>query len=157
MYNLIHSLGLCKSSGNDQIELYFIRKACDYLTYLSQLSFEFGLFSDCLKTVKIIPVFKAGTKSEITNYRPISLLSKFSKILEKLNIAPVLQNFLIRIRSYTQTNMASVKTYRPPMHGRSQEGAWGGMPPRQSILDKNKDLGNYNKHLPLPGCLLDGL
>ena len=30
-------------------------------------------------------------------------------------------------------------------------------PPIQSILDKNKDLGNYEKHLPLRDCFLAGL
>ena len=33
----------------------------------------------------------------------------------------------------------------------------GTMPPSQSILDKNKDLGNYDKHLPLRDCFLAGL
>ena len=50
VYNLIHSLGLCKSSEHDQIDSYFIRIACDVitpcLTYLSQLSFELGIFQD---------------------------------------------------------------------------------------------------------------
>ena len=88
VFNIIHSLRLRKSSGHDNIDSYFIRIACDvlkpYLTYLFYLSLEFGIFSDCLKTAKIIPIFKAGPKTEINNYRRISLLSNFSKILEKL-------------------------------------------------------------------------
>ncbi len=32
----------------------------------------------------IVPIFKAGDKSSVTNYRPISLLSSLSKVLEKL-------------------------------------------------------------------------
>ena len=88
VFNIIHSLRLRKSSGHDNIDSYFIRVACDvltpYLTYLFHLSFEFGIFPDCLKTAKIIPIFKAGPKTDINNYRPISLLSNFSKILEKL-------------------------------------------------------------------------
>ena len=87
-FNIIHSLRLRKSSGHDNIDSYFIRIACDvltpYLTYLFRLSFEFGIFPDCLKTAEIIPIFKAGPKTDINNYRPISLLSNFSKILEKL-------------------------------------------------------------------------
>ena len=44
-------------------------------------------------------------------------------------------------------------------HGRSQRGGGHGShaPPHQSILDKSKDLGNYDKHLPLRDCFLAGL
>ena len=39
--------------------------------------------------------------------------------------------------------------------GRSQGGHEGLAP--QSILDKNKDVGNYDKYLPLRDCFLAGL
>ena len=87
IYNYIHSLGLHKSSRHDNIDSYFIRVASDaitpHLTQLCHLSFEFGIFPNALKIAKIIPVFKCGrpTKTEVNNYRPISLLSNFSKIL----------------------------------------------------------------------------
>ncbi|KAG8303971.1 hypothetical protein J6590_105301, partial [Homalodisca vitripennis] len=41
-----------------------------------------GTFPAKLKTAVVIPVHKAGDKQEISNYRPISLLSCLSKILE---------------------------------------------------------------------------
>ena len=37
-----------------------------------------------MKIAKVIPVFKSGDKSQFNNYRPISVLSQFSKILENL-------------------------------------------------------------------------
>ena len=37
-----------------------------------------------MKTAKIVPIFKSGDPTEINNYRPISLLSSFGKILEKI-------------------------------------------------------------------------
>ena len=37
-----------------------------------------------LRITEIIPLFKSGTKTEVNNCRPISLLSNFSKISEKL-------------------------------------------------------------------------
>jgi hypothetical protein len=37
-----------------------------------------------MKTAKIVPIFKSGDPTEINNYRPISLLSSFGKMLEKI-------------------------------------------------------------------------
>ena len=37
-----------------------------------------------LKIAKVIPIFKSGSKADINNFRPISLLSTFSKIFGKL-------------------------------------------------------------------------
>ena len=54
------------------------------LTAIFNMSFQTGVFPSNMKLAKIIPVFKSGSKAEFNNYRPISLLSQFSKILEKL-------------------------------------------------------------------------
>ena len=56
-------------------------------------SFNQGVFPSSLKTAKVVPIYKAGTKTDVSNYRPISLLSSFSKIYEKLMHNRVL-NFL---------------------------------------------------------------
>lgn len=45
-------------------------------------SFTSGIFPDRLKIAKVKPFYKKG--DNIQNYRPISILSGFSKILEKL-------------------------------------------------------------------------
>ena len=37
-----------------------------------------------MKLAKVIPIFKTGSRLEVNNYRPISLLPLFSKLLEKL-------------------------------------------------------------------------
>jgi len=37
-----------------------------------------------MKTAKVIPLFKAGNKQCFNNYRPVSVLSQFSKVLENL-------------------------------------------------------------------------
>uniref|UniRef100_A0A672FN99 Reverse transcriptase domain-containing protein n=1 Tax=Salarias fasciatus TaxID=181472 RepID=A0A672FN99_SALFA len=57
------------------------------LTYICNLSFQTGTFPNQMKVAKVIPVYKAGDKHDFTNYRPVSLLSQFSKILEKLFVA----------------------------------------------------------------------
>lgn len=46
-------------------------------------SFASGKFPSTLKLAKVIPVYKTGASDDVGNYRPISLLSVFSKLLEK--------------------------------------------------------------------------
>ena len=65
------------------------------LTHICNISFRNGTFPDQMKVAKVIPVFKGNDKQVFTNYRPISLLPQFSKILEKLfNVR--LDNFIER-------------------------------------------------------------
>ena len=48
------------------------------------LSFKTGIFPDLCKLAKIMPIFKKDDPMLCINYRPISLLSIYSKIFEKL-------------------------------------------------------------------------
>lgn len=59
---------------------YFVKP----LTHVLNLSITKGHFPDELKIAKVIPLFKNGDKKIVSNYRPVSLLSVFSKILERL-------------------------------------------------------------------------
>ena len=61
--------------------------------HIFNLSITNGVVPSQLKIAKIVPIFKSGLKTNIDNYRPISLLSTFSKILEKI-IAARLTIFL---------------------------------------------------------------
>ena len=54
------------------------------LTNLINLSFVKGVFPNVLKMAEVLPTFKKGDKTEKNNYRPISLISNVSKILQKL-------------------------------------------------------------------------
>jgi hypothetical protein len=51
--------------------------------HLFNLSLQTGNFPDKLKMSRTVPIFKSGDPSLCDNYRPISLLSSISKILEK--------------------------------------------------------------------------
>ena len=42
-----------------------------------------GIFPEQLKFAKVCPIHKSGSKTDVANYRPISLLPVFSKIFEK--------------------------------------------------------------------------
>lgn len=61
--------------------------------HLLYASLNQGIFPDLLKCAKVIPLYKSGSRSDVTNYRPISLLSCFSKIYEKI-MQKQLNNFL---------------------------------------------------------------
>ena len=43
-----------------------------------------GAYPDLLKIAEVVPLFKKGVRNKITNYRPMSLLSQFNKVFEKL-------------------------------------------------------------------------
>ena len=46
-----------------------------------------GIFPECFKTPKIIPISKSGDSNSTANYRPISMLPFLSKMFEKLMCA----------------------------------------------------------------------
>ena len=46
-----------------------------------------GIFPECFKTAKIIPIYKSGDSNSTVNNRPISKLPFLSKIFEKLMCA----------------------------------------------------------------------
>ncbi|XDV36142.1 hypothetical protein PO909_005986 [Leuciscus waleckii] len=77
-----------KSNDYTDMNMVLIKQIIDVIiepfTYICNLSFTSGMFPDCMKIAKVIPLFKKGNKSEFSNYRPMSLLPQFSKILEKL-------------------------------------------------------------------------
>ena len=76
------------STDCDEIDMTIVKKVIDGilkpLTYICNLSFQTGKFPNKMKVAKVIPLYKTGDKHIFTNYRPVSLLSQFSKVLEKL-------------------------------------------------------------------------
>ena len=66
------------------------------LSHIINISLKTGQIPTQLKTAKVLPIFKLNMKSDKTNpsnYRPISLLPIFSKILERV-VADQLTRFL---------------------------------------------------------------
>jgi hypothetical protein len=54
------------------------------LSHIFNLSIQQGIFPDKLKISRTVPIFKSGNAELCDNYRPISLLSSLSKILERM-------------------------------------------------------------------------
>ena len=84
--NIIHFLKN-SSAGHDEFPT-FVGKLCvdsyiEPLTFLINSSLRTGVFLSELKLARLVPIFKAGDSSALTNYRPISVLTFFTKVFEK--------------------------------------------------------------------------
>ena len=87
VYNSIKQLNPNKATRSDCSSVKFIQISASVISpviaYIINKCIEQGVFPNQLKSAEVIPVFKKGDKLQITNYRPISLLSPFSKIFER--------------------------------------------------------------------------
>lgn len=54
------------------------------LTHIVNLSIIHGIVAIELRIARVVPIFKSGDKALFSNYRPISVLPCFSKILERI-------------------------------------------------------------------------
>ena len=57
---------------------------CHPLAYICNLSLFTSHFPSKWKVAKVTPIYKDGDKSDVSNYRPISVLPILSKILERV-------------------------------------------------------------------------
>ena len=80
--------GLDRHKATIDIPNYLIKIASNLLstplTSLFNESIESGIVLDIFKISKVTPVFKTGAVTDPGNYRPITVLSPFAKILERL-------------------------------------------------------------------------
>ena len=94
-----------KSSGVDNISNYLMKElVCGLRTPLciiANISIKSGIFPSKLKIAKVKPLFKQGARDDPNNYRPISLLPVFSKVIEKVILRRI-QNFMNRTNQYTK-------------------------------------------------------
>ncbi|CAH2084684.1 unnamed protein product [Euphydryas editha] len=120
----LRALDVSKGSGLDNLPPILLRSCatalCRPLHHLFNLSLREGIFPTIWKSARITPVFKGGDKSNIENYRPISILSALSKLFEKLvynAIYPLMHNVIIPEqhgfvnRRSTNTNLLVYTTY----------------------------------------------
>ena len=104
-----------KSSGYDEVSPKIIKtigkEISKPLTHIFNLSFSFGIIPTSLKIALVTPIFKGNKQNRFENYRPISVLSCFSKLLEKL-LTKRLTHFIEakQIKYYHSISMSLDKT-----------------------------------------------
>ena len=85
---VVNNLKKKVSKDCNDIDMTIIKTIIDEIvtpfTYICNQSFLSGTFPNKMKLAKVIPLYKTGKQNAFTNYRPVSLLPQFSKILEKL-------------------------------------------------------------------------
>ena len=88
VHDLLRCIDVSKATGPDNINPKLLKEAgiciVPSLTRLINLSLSQGVVPQKWKLANVIPLFKKGEKDDTNNYRPVSLLSCVSKILERV-------------------------------------------------------------------------
>ena len=121
--NIINSMQINKSSRSDLPGIKFLKMSVKVIVPIITKIFNQcildGLFPTSLKIAEVIPIFKSGSKTDMDNYRPISLLSPFSKIFEThlynclinfLNQNNILYGKQFGFRNASSTDLAVINT-----------------------------------------------
>ena len=86
--NLVMSLSSTKACGPFSISTSLLKTLKSVLSVPLQLlfncSFSTGMVPDQFKVARVVPIHKKGSSCLVSNYRPISLLSIFNKLIEKI-------------------------------------------------------------------------
>ena len=86
--NAIHRLEKGKASGPDMVTISLVKDAAISIAYplmmIYNASLINGIFPDAWKLARVTLIYKSGPKTDTNNYRPISVVSVFSRILERL-------------------------------------------------------------------------
>ena len=85
---IMKSLNVNKACGIDGIGNNVLKSCAESLAepieLLANASLNSGCFPSAWKKSNVIPIFKKGEETSVSNYRPISLLSCTSKIIERV-------------------------------------------------------------------------
>lgn len=94
---IILGLSLDSAVGWDGISTTLVREGrhiiVPILCHVFNLCLESGVFPSVFKKALVHPIYKSGDRYSVNNYRPIAVLTTFSKILEKI-LSKRLLNYL---------------------------------------------------------------
>ena len=98
-YEITSIIKSLPNKGNSLCEIkpYILSKICEFvapvLSYVYNLCVSSGKYPTQMKVARVVPIHKSGSKALPSNFRPISNLSVFNKIFEKLTYQRI-ENFL---------------------------------------------------------------
>ena len=88
VYKMLKGLNSTKATGLDNIPARFVNDAADNistpLTHMIHLSLHHGKVPDDLKYARVVPLYKKNSKTDVGNYRPVSILNVISKYFERV-------------------------------------------------------------------------
>ena len=134
------------SSGEDEISSKLLMQSIDVIinpiTHIVNRSLQQGVFPNALKCAKVIPVYKASDPSILNNYRPISLLSPFSKLLERIMYNKIMKFLVANNILYTHQYGFRPKhsTIHPILHLLNHCAEVNNSPPSEATLAAFCDL-----------------
>jgi Reverse transcriptase (RNA-dependent DNA polymerase) len=140
--NAINELQDKKSTDLNDISMHLVKRSLPFISepllHIFNKSLEQGVVPKKFKIAKVIPIFKSGNPQDMNNYRPISLLCTFSKILEKI--------VFLRLTKYIdQFNLLSANQFGfRPKHSTFH--------PMLDILNSASDALNKKKHMLIIFC-----
>ena len=104
-----------KATGLDLISNRLLKIASPViLTHLIEIfnqCIAHSTFSDDLKIGKVVPIFRSGERDDPGNYRPISILSAFAKIFERLPYQQLYKYFWWQSNVSWQTMGISITSF----------------------------------------------
>ena len=94
--NSINRLNEKKASVPDKIPIIILKRNCETVETIPQCIFQFSLNTGVVpadwKTANVVPIFKKRDRSKPANYRPVSLTSEISKMLEHIVVSNIMRH-----------------------------------------------------------------
>lgn len=107
----INDLNRNSATGIDGISVKFFQKYANiFISKYRELinnCIELCQFPNCLKTAKVVPIYKSGSKTKLNNYRPVSVLNVASKPIEKI-LHQQIQNYCTQYNIVHQSQFGFV-------------------------------------------------
>ena len=111
--NILSGLDPNKAYGPDNLSSIFTQRMCKRSSSIINLAFKKSFASGHIPTqwkqANVVPVYKKGNKSLVSNYRPISLLCLVSKVMER-NIYNSVYNIVEPLINTHQTGFMTGKS-----------------------------------------------